>query len=387
MGDGMQTTIAQLRSGSPEEAGLDPGRLSEAERLVKGALQAGTFPGAVVLAARAGIVGWHRAFGQAQVVPHSRPMALDTVFDLASLTKVIGTLPGALRLWQEGAFALNTPVCSIVPEFIGKERAQVTIRHLLAHTAGLPPWRALYLSTRNRRGVLKEVCQTPLQHAPGAAVEYSDLGALLLGFAMERVAGQRLDEFLRQVVFTPLGLRETCFTPPSEVRQRCAATEVGHHYEREKVQAAHGGLPDREEVLCGEVHDGNAYYAMEGVAAHAGLFSTAWEVATAAFQWIRPGTFLLQDVIAEATRDQTQGARGYPRGLGWVLHHEGTFFSPLGARSFGHTGFTGTSVAVDPEQDLVVVLLTNRVHPRADNMQIIDFRPRFHQAVQQAVKG
>ncbi len=382
----MRTTLAQLRRGSLDEAGLDARLQGDGAQFITNAIQSGVFPGAVVLVARAGIVAWHEAFGDAQRVPHQRPMTSETLFDLASLTKVIGTLPGALTLWRTSALALDTPVATLAPEFTGGDRGRVTIRHLLAHTAGFPSWRALYLTTRTRGQVLDALCQIPLQNPPGSVVEYSDLGILLLGLLMERVAGTRLDAFLRQVVFAPLGLTQTTFVPPKAWWDRCAATEVGHEYERRKVQDAGGRGPERKTVLCGEVHDGNAYYAMEGVAAHAGLFSTAWEVGVAALQWIRPSPFLPAHVIAEATRDQTSGARGYPRGLGWVLHHPETFFAGLGPHSFGHTGFTGTSVAIDPDADLIVVLLTNRVHPRADDPRILEFRPRFHAMISQAVR-
>ncbi len=382
----MKTALAQLRPGSSQDAGLDAAQLRALDYLIDEGIHSGVFPGAVVLIARRGVVGWHQAFGNAQVVPQARPMALDTIFDLASLTKVLGTLPGALTLWQQGAFDLDTPVRVLVPEFAGDERKRATIRHLLAHTAGLPSWRALYLHARTRDAVLQEICRIPLQQAPGVAVEYSDLGNLLLGFAMERVTRRRLDDFLQEVVFAPLGLRETRFRPPPELWHRCAATEVGHNYERQKIDITGDSVPMREEVLCGEVHDGNAYYVMDGVAAHAGLFSTAWEVGTMALQWLRPSSLLPARIIAEATQNQIGGARGYPRGLGWVLHHPETFFAGLGPRSFGHTGFTGTSVAVDPDADLLVVLLTNRVHPQADNTKILEFRPRFHEMVRRLIR-
>ena len=381
----VRDTLPQLQAASANEAGLDAGRLREAERLIEGAIQTGIFPGAAALVARSGTVGWHRAFGHAQVVPRLRIMNPDTIFDLASLTKVIGTVPVALRLCKEGAFNLDTPVSAILQEFARDRREQVTIRHLLAHTSGLPSWEALYLRARSRQHVLREICRTPLQNAPGTAVEYSDLGILLLGFAMEKVTDRRLDRLVREVVTEPLRLMQTGFTPPQELWECCAATEAGHRYERTKVEAEGRNFPWREDVLCGEVHDGNAYYAMEGVAGHAGLFSTAWEVATVAFQWIRPGLFLSSDLVEEATRDQRQGAEGDPRGFGWILHHEGTFFEALGPRSFGHTGFTGTSVAVDPDPDLVVVLLTNSVHPQADDTRIIEFRLRFHKTVRKAL--
>ncbi len=382
----MQTALAQLRTGSPDEAGLDTKLSEHGDQLMTHAIEGGVFPGAVVLVARAGIVAWHQAFGQAQVVPRPRPMTRETIFDLASLTKVIGTLPGALTLWRTGVFALDAPVDTLLAEFAGMDSGLVSIRQLLAHTAGFPSWRAVYLTTRNREQVLDALRQIPLQHPPGTVVEYSDLGIMLLGLLLERVTRARLDAFLRQVVFAPLGLTQTTFVPPKAWWDRCAATEVGHAYERQKVHSAGGVGPEREHALCGEVHDGNAYYAMEGVSAHAGLFSTAWEVGTVALQWIRPSPFIPDHVIAEATRDQTQGARGYPRGLGWVLQHPEAFFAALGPRAFGHTGFTGTSVAIDPDADLIAVLLTNRVHPRADNTLILEFRRRFHELVSQAIR-
>ncbi len=382
----MQTALAQLRTGSPDEAGLDTKLSAHGDQLMSDAIAGGVFPGAVVLVARAGIVAWHQAFGKAQVVPRARPMTRETIFDLASLTKVIGTLPGTLTLWRTGVVALDIPVEKLLTEFAGVDSGRVTIRQLLAHTAGFPSWRAVYLTTRNREEVLDALRQIPLQHPPGTLVEYSDLGIMLLGLLLERVTGTRLDAFLRQVVFAPLGLTQTTFVPPRAWWDRCAATEVGHAYERQKVHSTGGVGPEREHALCGEVHDGNAYYAMEGVSAHAGLFSTAWEVGTVALQWIRPSPYLPDHVIAEATRDQTQGARGYPRGLGWVLQHPDAFFAALGPRAFGHTGFTGTSVAIDPDADLIAVLLTNRVHPRADNMLILEFRRRFHELVSQAIR-
>ncbi|MDQ7843170.1 MAG: serine hydrolase domain-containing protein [Armatimonadota bacterium] len=375
-----------LRSGTPEEAELDPGRLAAVEALLAEGVRDGVFPGAVALVARGGVVGWQHAAGWAQLTPSQRPAAPDTIYDLASLTKVTAALPVALALVDRALLDLDAPVRALLPEFTGGARDLVTFRHLLAHTSGLPAWRALYLRAAARAEVLRVICDEPLVADPGALVEYSDLGIILLGFAMERALGVRIDALVREYVTAPLGLRETMYTPPPELWGRCAAAEVGHRYEREKVGEEGREHSWREEVLCGEVHDGNTYYAMEGVAPHAGLFSTAREVAEVAFQWLRPGGLLSAAAVADATTDQRAGAAGYPRGLGWVLHHEGVFFDAFGPRSFGHTGFTGTSVAVDPDQDLVAVLLTNRVHLGGSNTKIQEFRPRFHRAVREALR-
>jgi CubicO group peptidase (beta-lactamase class C family) len=274
----------------------------------------------------------------------------------------------------------------VVPEFREGERNRVTFRQLLSHTSGLPAWKALYLNASSADAMLTAICRTPLASAPGTAVEYSDLGIMLLGIALERLGGRRMDALVEEIVVRPLDLAQTSYTPAPSLRDRCAATEVGNGYERDKVGADGAGFRWREHVLCGEVHDGNAHYGLQGIAAHAGLFSSAWEVGTIALQWLRPGSLITEAARQEAISDQRRGAAGYPRGLGWVLHHEGTFFEAFGPRSFGHTGFTGTSLAVDPDDDLLCVLLTNRVHLGGANTKIQDFRLQFHAAVRRAVE-
>lgn len=373
-----------LRSGTATEAGLQLERLRELDVLLEDGIAEGAFPGAVALIARGDVVGWQVARGDAQVLPHRRAATLDTLYDLASLTKVTAALPVALALYHQGRFDLDDPVSSVVPEFTGGDRSRVSFRHLLAHTSGLPAWKALYLEASSREAMLAAICRTPLAAAPGALVEYSDLGILLLGAALERLGGRPMDQLVADGVVHPLALTQTMYTPPETLRARCAATEVGNVYEREKVGADGAGFPWREDVLCGEVHDGNAHYGLQGIAPHAGLFSTAWEVATITLQWLRPGRLITEAMWREATTDQRHGATGYPRGLGWVLHHDGTFFEALRPRSFGHTGFTGTSLAVDPDADLIVVLLTNRVHFGGANTKIQEFRLRFHAAVRRA---
>jgi CubicO group peptidase (beta-lactamase class C family) len=373
-----------LRRSSPTEARLQGDELQNLEALLEEGIAGGAFPGAVALIARGELVGWQVARGDAEVTPRRRPTALDTLYDLASVTKVTAALPVALSLYQRGRFALDDPVSTVVPEFTGGERTAVTFRHLLAHTSGLPAWKALYLKASSPQAVLAAICRTPLAAPPGTAVEYSDLGIMLLGAALERLGGQRIDALVDETVVRPLALTSTMYTPPRSLWGRCAATEVGNVYERDKVGADGAGFGWREHVLCGEVHDGNAHYGLGGIAAHAGLFSTAWEVATIVLQWLRPDTLVTEGIVREATSDQRRGAAGYPRGLGWVLHHEGTFFEAFGPRSFGHTGFTGTSVAVDPDDDLIAILLTNRVHFGGANTKIQDFRMRFHAAVRRA---
>lgn len=366
-----------LRPGSPAEAGLDPQRLEAAFALLAEEIGTGRLPGAVAAVVRRGVVVALRSMGWAQLYPERRVMAPDTLFDLASLTKVMATLPAVLVLLERGALRLDDPVSLYLPEFAGEGREEVRLRHLLTHTAGLPAGVPLWQDPGDRASRIRRACQAPLLAPPGTRVIYSDVGFILLGEVVERVAGRPLDRFVQDHVLQPLGLREARFNPPPAVRPRCAATEYREALGR---------------YLCGEVHDENAA-ALDGVAGHAGLFATAAEVAAYGQMWLAGGSLggvqiLSPAAVAAATRDQTPGLQE-ARGWGWLVVRPGSeglscgdLFSP---GSFGHTGFTGTSLWVDPARELVVVLLTNRVHlGRTDH--ILRLRPRFHNAVAAAVR-
>jgi CubicO group peptidase (beta-lactamase class C family) len=366
----------------------------------------GIFPGAVVAVARGRRTLVREAFGHAQIVPRCMPMTTETVFDLASLTKPMATTTVVLQLWARGILDLDTPVADFLPRFAegGKERA--TLRHLLTHTAGLPAWEMLYLSgPRGRTGArwqacrsvaqaAARICATPAEAPPGTRIEYSDLGYVVLGRIVEQASGEPLHRCVRRRVLAPLGMRSSRFAPPSAWRARCAATEVGNAYEREK--AASQGLGRsfawRMRVIRGQVHDGNAWHVGQGVAGHAGLFGTAADVLRFGRTMLDKGILgdvrILPEVaVAEATRNQTPGLGPQPRGLGWGL--KGWPFTGFRAseRAYGHTGFTGTSILIDPARELVVALLTNRVHPNADSDAMLSFRPAFHDTVIEALDG
>jgi CubicO group peptidase (beta-lactamase class C family) len=391
----------------------------------------GVFPGAVVVVVHRGATLVRHAQGHAQVVPRRIPMRLDTVFDLASVTKPVATTTAVLRLWARGAIELDAPISTYLPRFAQAGKARVTARHLLAHTSGLPAWEMLYLpgplrahgaarlsgprravgtarlreprgaagtarapACRSIREAVDRICATPLAAPPGTRVEYSDLGFIVLGHLVERLSGESLGGFLRRHVFAPLGMSRTRFRPPVSWRSWCAATEVGNVYERSRAaeQGLGRGFRWRTGVIRGQVHDGNAWHLGRGVAGHAGLFGSADDVARFGRAMLSGGRLgaarvLPEQVVAESLRSQTRGLGPEPRGLGWAL--QGTPF--LGAKAspaaFGHTGFTGTSLLVDPARRLVVVLLTNRVHPRADSTAIQQFRPAFHDAVIEALDG
>jgi CubicO group peptidase (beta-lactamase class C family) len=236
------------------------------------------------------------------------------------------------------------------------------------------------------------ICATPAGAAPGQRVEYSDLGFLILGHLVERVSGESLARYVRRHIFAPLGMRQTRFLPPRSWWPRCAATEAGNPFERDKAAALGLGrrFPWRTHLLRGQVHDGNAWHLGRGLAGHAGLFGTAGDLVRFGRALLRGGALgrarvLPSDVVAEAVRNQTPGAGAESRGLGWALKGWTFLGTKASAASFGHTGFTGTSILLDPVRDALIVLLTNRVHPRADNTAILDFRPRFHDAVLDAL--
>lgn len=363
---------------------IDTGRLERAFAVISRGCESGAFAGAV--AAVGGVDGILavRAFGFAATVPEQVSMRINTVFDLASLTKVVATGPAILRLVEDGLFPLETPVQSFIPEF-GDNR--VTVRHLLTHTSGLPHWRALYLDYTGWEECTLGICMTSLVRSPGTRVEYSDLGFILLGEIVRRATGMEFDKFCRQQLFEPLGMSETVWRPQFP-RHRVAATERGNGAEMQLVGDRSSGFTRwRSGVIWGEVHDGNAWYGLGGVASHTGLFSTAADLSLFARYWLAGGGGVLsRQMVALAARNQTAGM-GMNRGLAWYKPPTEPFpeGSPscgdlFSAASFGHTGLTGTSIWIDPERDLFVILLTNRLHP-TPNEGIATIRPRFHNAV------
>lgn len=377
-------------------------RVREAVRArVAAGIAEGTFPGAVAAVA----LGRRRlvleAFGHAQVAPRRVTMHVETVFDLASLTKPVATATAILQLSERGSIDLDARVARYLPEFAQRGKEAATIRHLLAHTSGLPAWEILYLpgpprgdegrapACRSIGEAVARICAMPAAAAPGSRVEYSDLGFILLGSLVERLSA-RVDGHAVRHIFGPLGMTRTRFAPPRSWRPRCAATEIGNAYERGR--AAEQGLGRRfhwrRYLLRGEVHDGNAWHLGSGVAGHAGLFGTAADLARFGMAILQGGTLarvriMRRETVAEATRNQTPGLGPDPCGLGWARRGWPFIGTRASDAAFGHTGFTGTSLLVDPHRDLVVVLLTNRVHPRAQD-GILNFRPAFHDAVIEA---
>jgi CubicO group peptidase (beta-lactamase class C family) len=327
-------------------------RLETIDRIVKRGITAGGYPGASVIVGRRGYSVFEKGYGRLGWTSGSAAVVPDeSIYDLASLTKVVGTATAAMILWDEGRLELDAPVSKYLPAFSGGTKDLVTVRHLLTHTSGLPAGRDLRRLASSPWEARNLVMSTSLACAPGRCQVYSDLGADVLGFTVEAISGQGLDAFLNERVFGPLGMSDTHFRPEASERDRTAPTEVS---------------PPRGYPLRGEVHDENAW-ALGGVAGHAGLFSTAADLSLFAQMMLNRGTFngirIVSDSAVARFTQRTSGTRA----LGWdTSDGEGTAGVHMGETAYGHTGFTGTSLWIDPERDLFVILLTNRVHaPRA----------------------
>jgi serine-type D-Ala-D-Ala carboxypeptidase len=312
-------------------------------------------PGAVLAVSVAGARFVYGTGRLGEAAP-ARPGA-STVYDLASLTKVVGLTTAAMLAVDAGRLELDQPVQHYVPAFQGAGKEVVTVRHLLTHSSGLPAWRALYREASTRAEAIALADSTPLDTVPGARAVYSDIGAIVLTQVVEAALGEPIDRALASRVFGPLGLEHTRYLPPASWCDRIAPTEHD---------------PWRGRVLRGEVHDENAA-RLDGVSGHAGLFSTAEDMLRFA-EWLlqseagdAPAPRLSSGVIREFTRAQNV-VPGSSRALGWDTPSEGgSAGTRLSPGSFGHTGFTGTSIWLDPERRLAIVLLSNRVHPTRDN--------------------
>ena len=307
-------------------------------------------------------------------------MVPETVFDLASLTKVVATTTAAMILFERRRLDLEAPVAETLPEFVvlspphqKARREAVTVRMLLAHSSGLPAYERLYEFAENRKDLLRAAITTRLTADPGTRAEYSDIGFILLGEVLERIAGEPLDQFAQREVFDPLGLRRTWFVPPLDLRPQLPPTEHDRSF--------------RKRVIQGEVNDENAW-VMGGVSGHAGMFASATDVALFAQCMLKGGAPLVKpETVALFTRRQEE-PHGTSRALGWDTpshpSSSGQRFSPS---SFGHLGFTGTSLWIDPKRQLSVTLLTNRTWPDRSTQKIREVRPVLHDAIVEAIEG
>ena len=299
-----------------------------------------------------------------------------SVWDLASLTKVVATTTALAQLIETGKVALDSPVVRYVPDWTGGGRESVTIRHLLTHSSGLPSFKPYDTLTHNADSLAALLFATQLERRPGERMIYSDIGAFMMGEVVKRVSGETLDGYFDRHVSRPLKLKETRFTPPRSWRKRVAPTEI---------DTLRGGL------VHGAVHDERAYY-LGGVAAHAGLFGSARDLARFATMMLRNGTLDGARILQPATIAQFTAYADSAfsnRGLGWQKPAGNSAWAGafMGSRAFGHTGFTGTSMAIDPDLDLYIILLSNRVNPTRNNPRITEVRRRVADAVVRTIRA
>jgi serine-type D-Ala-D-Ala carboxypeptidase len=343
----------------------------------------------------------HSAQGNADIDAYAE-VTPATLFDLASVTKVIATTTVAMILYERGLLDLNAPIVSTIPEFlvdscgeIDPRRHEVTFRMLLTHSSGLPAYEKLFLQAHSCDELLRAAFTMPLSTDPGSHAEYSDIGFIILGAALERITEEPLDVFCHREIFGPLAMTNTTFNPPIELRKRIPPTAD----EREQSRAdTHVRVPEmqpdenqkqrstfRNRIIQGEVQDENAY-VLGGVAGHAGLFSTSEDLARFAHAMLSGGSPILRpETVAIFTRREATPA-GTSRALGWDTpsspSQSGKYFGP---RSYGHLGYTGTSLWIDPDRQVSIMLLTNRTWPDCSNQAIKQVRPKFHDAIVKAL--
>jgi CubicO group peptidase (beta-lactamase class C family) len=333
---------------TPKAVGMSAERLATIDRVVRRGITAGGYPGAAVVVGRKGASIWQKGFGHLGWTADSPEVEADkSIYDLASLTKVVGTTTAAMILFDEHKIDLDEKVAHYLPAFTGGLKDEVTVRQLLMHRSGLPAGRELWRHAHSPEEAKQMVIDTPLEYRPGSGYVYSDIGADILGMVVEQASGKALDLYLQDRVFGPLGMNDTEFRPADSLVYRIAPTEVS---------------PPRGYPVRGQVHDENAY-VQGGVTGHAGLFGTASDLAIFAQMLLNGGTYGGVRIVADSTvRLFTTRAAG-SRALGWEVadgqHGAGSYLS---ANAFGHTGFTGTSMWIDPDREMFVILLTNRVH-------------------------
>jgi CubicO group peptidase (beta-lactamase class C family) len=359
--------------GKPADVGMRDDLNTTLDSIMTAGIAGGAAPGGSLAVGRYGRIVYMKGYGRQDTAKSSAAVDENTMYDMASLTKVIATTTASMILEEQGLLDLDRTVASYLPEFNAPDKAPITMRMLVTHRGGLEAFAALYKQFKGREQYLAQINARPLKSQPGTETVYSDWDLILTQLVIERVTGQTLDRFVTEKVFGPLGMTSTMFTPDSaQFFSRIAPTEI---------DTARGGL------VHGKVHDENAW-AMGGVSGHAGLFSTAHDLTIFAQMLLNGGEYNGVRIVKPATlaRWTAPQSRTSSRALGWDTPSKGSsagkYFSP---RSFGHTGFTGTSIWIDPERGLFVILLTNRVDPTRDNNKHVPLRRAVADAAQMSI--
>lgn len=366
---------AGLVSGEPQEILFTSDFVERLDTHLDSAVYEGASAGAEAIILIGGAIHYHQVAGFQTTIPRPVPLMLDTLFDLASLTKVVVTTTAIMMLVDRGEVELDSPAVAYLPGFKSNGKDEVTVLQLLSHTSGLPATKGLYRRHRGRVAFKKAIFDLELDSVPGQERVYSDLGFMVLGWMIEEVSGKRLDRFAKEEIFEPLGMENTFYRPGIKERRRTAATEV---------------CKWRKKLSQGEVHDENAA-ALGGVAGHAGLFSTAYDLARFAQMILDNGTLEETRILSEKAINTMLERQPIPgchiQALGWWYQREDgepTLFLPS-EHSFGHPGFTGTSIWIDPEYEAAVILLGNAIHPHREGADRDRLRKGFHAIVSEAL--
>ncbi len=348
----------------------------ELERYLNACIMRKKIPGAEVWVGNKKRVFYFESFGYAQIIPEKIKMQKDTIFDLASITKPLCTAMAMMYLVDKKEIKLEDPVEKYVEEFKGKPNGKKTIKDLLTHTSGLPAWFPLYILPEDKR--IEYLANT---NTGRDEVIYSCLGYIILFLIVERITGQRFDRLCQEEIFKKLGLKYLMFNPSKKIKN-IAATEMGNEHEK-KMAAKYGNVERfkwRNYLIKGEVHDGNCFYGFKGVSGNAGLFSNAQELVKILRAYLN-GEIIKIDGVKQMIKDWTCGPE--KRGLGWWINPYPEFLSD---KAFGHTGFTGTMVMIEPKKNLIIILLANCVHPKVRLGIMPEIRKKVIQIITDSLK-
>lgn len=371
-----------LHPGSASGAGMVKAPLEQIDDVITSAISQHVMPGAVTFVARSGHIVQHRAYGHALLyaddnyhkVDHPIAMKKNTIFDVASISKLF-TTTAAMILYEEGVFQLDDPVAKYIPRFAANGKEEVTISQLMTHTSGFAAWIPLYKMGNSKEDRINIVLEHPLEKNPGSTYRYSDLNMITLGVLIEVLSGKTLDQFVNEKITQPLKMNDTMYNPPAALKKRIAATEYQPNTNR--------GL------VWGEVHDENAW-SLDGVAGHAGVFSTAADLAIFAHMFLNEGKYdgkriLQKETIQKLVENQIPAFPGNEHGLGWELFQSWFMDALSEETTLGHTGYTGTSIVVSPNNQTIAILLTNRVHPTRETVSTNGVRRQFARQVAEAI--
>ena len=372
IGDGLERSVRKMEL----VRNINDSILSDAYDVLENAVNDSVFPGAQIAIIRRGELIASKSFGRQTYNPASPKITAETLYDMASVTKVAATTLVAMRLWEKNKLVLDIPIKSYLPEYGGGEKDNVTLRHLLTHSSGSHWWIDLWNKASNKEEAYKYIYGLPLDFSPGDSMIYSDLGLVLIMDILETVTGSTLNRLAYRAIYRPMGMKNTMFNPPKTLLSRIAPTEIGGSMNRA--------------LIHGDVHDENTHF-LGGVSSQAGLFSTAEDMAALAQMLINGGIYRHRRFFKPATIQEwtmrQHITESSDRALGWDTPSDkassaGDYFSK---ESYGHMGFTGTSFWVDPKREVAIILLTNRVHPTRDRGGMYQVRRNFHNEAMKAI--